>query len=170
MRARFHQSVSIGARFLADDMYDKAPTLRKHSKKLRLFHARQRFVLAVCCVVDAPSVQMVAELVDVLRIKSPPIAEYLRVVGRLRCVRHFPENTLRIQFLRFRAQVDAPPANGISAQCLLVALCNTARDVVFNIVTQYRAAFADPTAAPLDVASHANVATACADAHYYAFL
>ena len=167
---------------LRDAMYDEAVALREHAAKLRLLHARQPLVAGVCKAVDALTVQMVAQLLGALRGTGgaagtgggsgpPDLAACLRVVGWLRRIDVFPENTLRMQFLHcrgqcMRAQVRAARAGATTAQGRLVALCDATRAVVFEIVTQYRAVFADDPTALVDSSSSAiDTAAACADAH-----
>ena len=154
---------------LRDAMYDEAVALREHAAKLRLLHARQPLVAGVCKAVDALTVQMVAQLLGALRGTGgaagtgggsgpPDLAACLRVVGWLRRIDVFPENTLRMQFLHcraqcMRAQVRAARAGATTAQGRLVALCDATRAVVFEIVTQYRAVFADDPTALADSSS-----------------
>jgi conserved oligomeric Golgi complex subunit 8 len=130
---------------VAGELYEEALELHSTSLKFLSVVEDEDIVLAVCSEVEALTRQMVLQLVAMLR-GPVPLPTSLRVVGYLRRLRVFPEIRLRMLFLQcrgdwLRSTLDSSVAP--NAQAKLVRLCDDTRAMLFEIVTQYRAAFAD---------------------------
>lgn len=129
---------------VAGELYEEA--LELYDTSVKFSHTHDDPVLrSVCAEVDALTRQMVLQLVSILR-GQVQLPVCLRVVGFLRRLGVFSESRLRMLFLQcrgewMRAALDTSHAN--SPQARLVRLCDDTRAMMFEIITQYRAAFAD---------------------------
>lgn len=130
---------------LSAELFDEALELYEITEKLSSVHQDDSLIRAICAEIDALVRQMVVQLLDILkgRVHLPSC---LRVVGYLRRLGVFSELRLRMLFLSSRGEwmrsvLDTVTAS--NAQSKLVRLSDNTRAMMFEIITQYRAAFAD---------------------------
>jgi conserved oligomeric Golgi complex subunit 8 len=130
---------------LSEELYDEALELRDMSLKLVAMHPDEPLLLSVCSEIDALTRQMILQLLTSLR-GHVQLPTCLRVIGFLRRLSLFSELTLRALFLQCRGDwMDAnlDSATGSNSQARLVRLSDDTRSMMFEIITQYRAAFAE---------------------------
>jgi conserved oligomeric Golgi complex subunit 8 len=130
---------------VAGEMYDEALELHDLSIKLAAMNAGESIIMSACADVDALTRQMVVQLLALLR-GSVQLPSCLRVVSFLRRLSIFSESRLRMIFLQcrgdwMRGALDT--STSPNAQAKLVRLSEDTRSMVFEIITQYRAAFGD---------------------------
>eukprot|EP00177_Eucheuma_denticulatum_P007368 GFKZ01013403.1.p1 GENE.GFKZ01013403.1~~GFKZ01013403.1.p1 ORF type:complete len:684 (+),score=91.43 GFKZ01013403.1:151-2202(+) len=127
------------------ELYDEALELREYAMKMAVVHFEERLIMDVCGEMGILTQQMVLQLLVVL--KNPvQLPMCLRVVGFLRRLGVFSEFRLRMLFLQCRGEwmrsgIESSAASTQQAQ--LVALSDSTRAMVFEIITQYRAVFND---------------------------
>jgi conserved oligomeric Golgi complex subunit 8 len=130
---------------VAGELYEEALELHDMSLKFAAMHQGEVVLRSVCGEVDALTRQMVLQLISLLR-GPVPLPTCLRVVGFLRRLAVFSEPRLRMLFLQCRGEwmrSSLETAAAPNAQARLVRLSDGTRAMMFEIVTQYRAAFAD---------------------------
>lgn len=130
---------------VAGELYEEALELQNTSMKFLSIIEDEDIVSSVCNEVVALIRQMVLQLVSLLR-GPVQLPTSLRVIGYLRRLEVFSESRLRMLFLQcrgdwLRASLDSSVSP--NAQAKLVRLSDDTRAMLFEIVTQYRAAFAD---------------------------
>lgn len=130
---------------VAGELYEEALELYDTSMKFALTHDDDQVLRSVCLEVDALTRQMILQLVSILR-GQVQLPMCLRVVGFLRRLGVFSESRLRMLFLQcrgewMRSSLDMSLAP--NPQTRLVRLSDETRSMMFEIITQYRAAFAD---------------------------
>ena len=137
--------------------YDEALELVQHAHRLRTRFGHVSVVRSITQDVAAHCDRMVSQLIRLLRtdIKLPMC---LRVTGFLRRTDYFSDAQLRLVFLDAReavlsSQLAAIPTSDPAAHLKRHMDCS--RDHLFDIITQYRAIFAD--AAGRDPVLHAWV-------------
>jgi conserved oligomeric Golgi complex subunit 8 len=130
---------------VAGELYDDALELHDMSLKLASLNPDEAIVMSICSDIDALTAQMMVQLLALLR-GSVQLPTCLHVVGFMRRLSIFSEPRLRMIFLHCRGDwmrsvldTSASP----NAQAKLVRLSDDTRSMVFEIITQYRAAFAD---------------------------
>jgi conserved oligomeric Golgi complex subunit 8 len=130
---------------LSEELYDDALELRDMSLKIASMHADEPILLSICSEVDALTRQMIIQLLVLLR-GHVQLPACLRIIGFLRRLSMFSEQRLRAIFLQCRGDwihTNLDTATGPNAQARLVRLSDETRSMLFEVITQYRAAFTD---------------------------
>lgn len=136
---------------IAEELYDEAIELHDLATNFSAMHSDEPLIMKVCGEVEALTRQMVLQLLTVLR--GPlQLPTCLRAVGFLRRLGTFSEPRLRMLFLRCRGDFmhgSLESTTAPNAPARLVRLSDETRSKVFEIITQYRAAFSDDHDDPL---------------------
>lgn len=138
---------------VAGELYEEALELRDMALKVSSMHDEDAILHSVREEVDALTRQMILQLIGDLR-GALPLPTCLRVVGFLRRLSVFSESRLRMLFLHCRGEwMRSSLEAGIApnAQAKLVHLCDDTRAMVFEIITQYRAAFIGDEDEPVEL-------------------
>ena len=129
--------------------YDEGLQLEEFAKKLAVMHPDSDVVAAILRDVRLSTKQMLVQLLQLLK-TDLALPKCLKVVGHLRRLGAFTEAQLRMHFLQSRnywldAQLAAIPQT--SAYTYLAKLTDHYRVHMFELITQYRAIFADDSSA-----------------------
>lgn len=130
---------------LAAELYDEALELREHTIKLTIMHPDETLIMNVGKEMHILTQQMVIQLLVLLR-NTIQLPMCLRVVGFLRRLGLFSEFRLRMLFLHCRGEwmrLGMESSTSMGHQAYLVHLSDNTRAMMFEIITQYRAAFND---------------------------
>ncbi|KAJ7561079.1 hypothetical protein O6H91_03G013000 [Diphasiastrum complanatum] len=127
--------------------YDEALDLEAFVSKLTTMHPRLPVIQSLAADVKQTTSSLLAQLLQRLR-SNIQLPECLRIIGYLRRLGVFSEHEMRLQFLRCREAwlmgiiTDLDQGNPYE---YLKRLADCHRIHLFDVVTQYRAIFADDT-------------------------
>ncbi|GLJ36703.1 hypothetical protein SUGI_0738640 [Cryptomeria japonica] len=127
--------------------YDEALDLEGFVSKLATMHPKLPVIQSLAADVKQTTQSMLSQLLQRLR-SNIQLPECLRVIGYLRRLGVFNEQEMRLQFLRCREAwlmgiIDELDQGNVSEFLKRMADCH--RVHLFDVVTQYRAIFADDT-------------------------
>ncbi|KAH9290765.1 hypothetical protein KI387_034882, partial [Taxus chinensis] len=127
--------------------YDEALDLEGFVSKLATMHPKLPVIQSLAADVKQTTHSMLSQLLQRLR-SNIQLPECLRVIGYLRRLGVFNEQEMRLQFLRCREAwltgiIDDLDQGNVSEFLKRMADCH--RVHLFDVVTQYRAIFADDT-------------------------
>lgn len=133
-------STLIGA-----ELYDEALELREYTMKMTSMHSEEKIIVDMSKEIAILTQQMILRLLVTL--KNPvQLPVCLRIVGFLRRLDVFSEFRLRMLFLQCRREwmrSGTDSTNATTQQAQLVALSDSTRAMMFEVITQYRAVFND---------------------------
>eukprot|EP01018_Ginkgo_biloba_P022744 Gb_37671 [translate_table: standard] len=127
--------------------YDEALDLEAFVSKLATMHAKLPVIQSLAADVRQTTQSMLSQLLQRLR-SNIQLPECLRVIGYLRRLGVFNEHEMRLQFLRCREAWLASIIDDLdqgNVYEFLKRMADLHRVHLFDVVTQYRAIFADDT-------------------------